>query len=271
MTDLIDSIGPYVGVAAFLGLALLAFLVIQQAREIRRLREWAGRAPERARDANEAAVALAEAKGEEPPKVEVEEPDPSRFGLWWEGVRDRLSSGASEVDRRLPVAPGYILAVIAALIIAAAVLTSGFGLFGGDSGGGGKGKDGKPPKVEVAVLNATQVEDTVTGQPISAVPGLAGIVAKKVVKPAGYKVGVKDDAPAGAEQTVIMFTPDAEAEASKFAAKVENKLGQTQVEPMTSEIQNVVKKAPLALVIGADDANFGGAADAAAADTATSG
>jgi hypothetical protein len=137
MTDLIDSIGPYVGVAAFLGLALLAFLVIQQAREIRRLRDWAGRAPERARDADEAAVALAEAKGEEPPKVEVEEPDPSRFGLWWEGVRDRLSSGATKVDRRLPVAPGYLIAVVAALIIAVAVLTSGFGLIGGDDGGGG--------------------------------------------------------------------------------------------------------------------------------------
>jgi len=40
---------------------------------------------------------------------------------------------------------------------------------------------------------------------------------------------------------------------------------------MTSEIQNVVKKAPLALVVGADDANFGGASDAAAADTTTSG
>ena len=45
MTDLIDRIGPYLGIAAFLGLAILAFLIIQQAREVRRLREWAGRAP----------------------------------------------------------------------------------------------------------------------------------------------------------------------------------------------------------------------------------
>ena len=132
MTDLIDRIGPYVGVAAFLGLALLAFLVIQQAREVRRLREWAGRAPERARDATEAATALAEAKGEEVPEPEVEEPDPSRFGLWWQGVRDWCADRAAAVDRRLPVDPRYILAVLAAGVIAAAVLTSGFGLFGGD-------------------------------------------------------------------------------------------------------------------------------------------
>ena len=48
MVDLLERIGPYLGIAAFLGLAVLAFLIFQQAREIRRLREWAGRAPERA-------------------------------------------------------------------------------------------------------------------------------------------------------------------------------------------------------------------------------
>ncbi len=271
MTDLIDRIGPYVGVAAFLGLAFLAFLVIQQAREVRRLRDWAGRAPERARDATDAAVALAEAKGEEPPEVEVEEPDPSRFGLWWQGVRDWLSARATEVDRRLPVSPVYLFAVIAAVIIAVGVLTSGFGLFGGgDTGAGGKGKGAKPEKVEVAVLNATQVEDTVTGQPIAGVRGLADLVAKKVVRPAGFKIGVKDDAPSGLEQTVIMFMPGAESDANRLAAGVEKKLGQTEVEAMTPEVSDVVKKAPLAIVIGADDADFGGL-DTTSTDTTTSG
>ena len=51
MTDLIDGSGPILGIAAFLGLAILAFLIVQQAREVRRLREWAGRAPERATEA----------------------------------------------------------------------------------------------------------------------------------------------------------------------------------------------------------------------------
>ena len=36
------------GLAAFLGLAVLALLYFSQARDVRRLREWAGRAPERA-------------------------------------------------------------------------------------------------------------------------------------------------------------------------------------------------------------------------------
>jgi hypothetical protein len=238
MTDLIDRIGPYVGVAAFLGLALLAFLVIQQAREVRRLREWAGRAPERARDAAEAETALAEAKGEQAPEQVVEEPDPSRFGLWWQGVKDSVASFAAEIDRRSPVHPRYILAVLAAVVVAAAVLTSGFGLFGGDDDAGGKGKADKPEKVEVAVLNATQVEDTVSGQPISAVPGLAGLVAKKVVKPAGFKIAVKADAPAGLDETVIMFEPGSEADATKLAAKVENKLGETRTTEMTGAVRD---------------------------------
>src|SRR6266540_3043095 len=46
--DLIERIGSYVGLASFLGLAILALLYFSQARDVRRLREWAGRAPERA-------------------------------------------------------------------------------------------------------------------------------------------------------------------------------------------------------------------------------
>jgi hypothetical protein len=46
--DLVERVGAYVGLAAFLGLAILALLYFSQARDVRRLREWAGRAPERA-------------------------------------------------------------------------------------------------------------------------------------------------------------------------------------------------------------------------------
>jgi hypothetical protein len=48
--DLVERVGAYVGLAAFLGLAILALLYFSQARDVRRLREWAGRAPERAAD-----------------------------------------------------------------------------------------------------------------------------------------------------------------------------------------------------------------------------
>lgn len=45
---LIEQVGSYAGYASIIGLGILALLYFSQAREVRRLREWAGRAPERA-------------------------------------------------------------------------------------------------------------------------------------------------------------------------------------------------------------------------------
>jgi hypothetical protein len=45
--DQVEKYGAYVAVASFIGLALLSILYFAQAREVRRLRDWAGRAPER--------------------------------------------------------------------------------------------------------------------------------------------------------------------------------------------------------------------------------
>ena len=264
MNDLIEQIGPVLGIAAFLGLAILAFLIIQQAREVRRLREWAGRAPERAVDAADASAAAAEARGE---AAEAEKPaEPGRLGNWWAGVKERWEPRYAELDRRMPIDPRYLLALVGAAVIAAAVLTSGFGLFGGEyGGGGGGGKSAKEEtKVEVAVLNATQEEDTVTGEPIAGVQGLASKVADKVVKPAGYKAGAETDAASGLNETVIMFDTSKggdkasanEKEAGKLADAVAPKLGDTNVVPMTDEVRSLAKGAGLALVIGADDADF---------------
>ena len=44
----IEKYGAYVGIVAFFGLAILSLLYFAQAREVKRLRDWAGRAPERA-------------------------------------------------------------------------------------------------------------------------------------------------------------------------------------------------------------------------------
>jgi hypothetical protein len=53
--DLIERVGSFVGLASFLGLAILALLYFSQARDVRRLREWAGRAPERATEMQQTA------------------------------------------------------------------------------------------------------------------------------------------------------------------------------------------------------------------------
>src|SRR3954453_14657537 len=60
LSDLIEKGGAYAGIAAFFGLAVLTFLYFAQAPELKRLREWAGRAPERAQELEERVMAQAE-------------------------------------------------------------------------------------------------------------------------------------------------------------------------------------------------------------------
>jgi LytR cell envelope-related transcriptional attenuator len=59
--DQVEKYGAYVGIAAFFGLAVLSLLYFAQARELKRLREWAGRAPDRARELEQRVVAQATA------------------------------------------------------------------------------------------------------------------------------------------------------------------------------------------------------------------
>jgi hypothetical protein len=56
----VQEYGAYAGIAAILGLAVLALLYFAQAREVKRLREWAGRAPERAAEQEQRVAADAQ-------------------------------------------------------------------------------------------------------------------------------------------------------------------------------------------------------------------
>ena len=109
----------------------------------------------------------------------------------------------------------------------------------------------------MAVLNATQ-EEAADGTEIAGVPGLADVVAKEVVNPLeGFGVGEKTDATSGFDETTIMFEPDNEADADELAAAVTDQLGEPEVLPMIAEVRDLAGGAPLALVVGADDADFG--------------
>ena len=60
------QVGAIAAFAALLGIAVLSLLVFSQAREIRRLREWAGRAPERAAELEQRVSAEAAARAQQP-------------------------------------------------------------------------------------------------------------------------------------------------------------------------------------------------------------
>ncbi|HMW46578.1 MAG TPA: hypothetical protein PKD47_11890, partial [Solirubrobacterales bacterium] len=65
MTDVIQTVGSYAGLVALLAIGVLAFLVFSQARDIRRLREWAGGAPERDAEVREVSEIVAEERSAE--------------------------------------------------------------------------------------------------------------------------------------------------------------------------------------------------------------
>ncbi|MBI4897776.1 MAG: LytR C-terminal domain-containing protein [Actinobacteria bacterium] len=59
LKDILVNVGSIAGVAAIVGLAVLAMLYFSQARDVRRLREWAGREPERAAEVELRAAQIA--------------------------------------------------------------------------------------------------------------------------------------------------------------------------------------------------------------------
>ncbi|MGH2926336.1 MAG: LytR C-terminal domain-containing protein [Solirubrobacterales bacterium] len=245
----IESIGPVLGIAAFLGLAVLAFLLFHQSRDLRRLREWAGRAPERAQEAADAVQAAADATRQEaswgePADAEAEPSVAGRLGGALARGRERSQNGLRALDRRLPVDGRYLLALAGVAIVAVAVLTSGFGLLGG-GGDSGNHKHHAAPRPKVAVLNGT------------AVTGLADLVDKKVIKPAGYKAGVVTNTASSFANTVVMYDAGGRSDAKRLTAAIKPKLGETPVQAMTPDVKARAGNAPLALAVGLDDAGFG--------------
>ena len=258
--DFLERIGPILGIAAFLGFSILAVLVFLQAREVRRLREWAGRAPERKLEADEATQAAAEAR------EELESgPAPGRIAALRERIAGRFGPVIDELDRRSPVDLRWLLALLAAAIIAAAVLTSGFGLLGNDDGGGGeapkaeKKEEEKLPKV--AVLNATAT--TVNGVPVDPIPNLAADVSVDIVQPLGYKVKTEATAITGEEDSVVMYEEGEEKAAKDFADALQPELGEIEIVPMVQEVRDLAKGANVALLVGLDDKDLGSTEPAA--------
>jgi hypothetical protein len=246
--DLIEQIGPILGIVAFAGLCVLVFLLFQQSRDVRRLREWAGRAPERAQDAAEARAAAAEARGE---AAASEPTPPGRIRRALDAARARIAGAFHAVDSRLPIDSRIVVAVLVVVVVAVGVLTSGFGLVGEDEGKGSESPLPPPSKTQVAVLNGTQSESG------SAVPGLAALVSDEVLKPLKYKVVVESDAPAGRENTTVMFAHGQRRAAQRLAGGIQRQLGRAPVVAMSDPVRAAAQKADLALLIGLDNATFG--------------
>jgi hypothetical protein len=262
--SLLKEIGAILGFVAFGGMAVLAFLTFQQARHLRRLREWAGRSPERAAVAAERATGAAseatiarsggirEGDSREEEAIAEEGPKPAHR------LRGEVAYRWEELDKRSPVDPKILIAGLLAVLVGVAILTSGFGLVGSDDSGssagsadgGGKESAAAEPS-EVVVLNGTATEVGGVG-----VDGVAKTAAG-FVEDAGFEVSDKTNSPTPAEASVVMFDgSDVKSEAKDLASALSEQLGDLEVVEMTPEVQDVAGKAKIALIGGADDAGI---------------
>lgn len=244
--DLLEEIGAILGFVAFGGLAVLAFLTFQQARHLRRLRDWAGRMPERsAAEADAAAERAGEAT-----LPAIDRPEEAQGPSRMDRVRGEWAARMEEFDRRSPVDIRILVAGLLAVAIGVGVATSGFGLIGDDADSSAttaaETSASEEDELEVAVFNGTSPGE---GQ-----IGVAGVAnrAKDIVKDAGYATGEIGDA-GSFPTSVIMFEEGAKSDAKELAGAVEDALGETDIEAYTPEVQDLAGKAPLALIVGIDD------------------
>jgi hypothetical protein len=257
--ELIKEIGAFAGLVAFLGLAVLALLSFAQGRDIRRLREWAGSAPERDTERKETTSAAAAERAEEMRKLEEARDAERRAAELREQRRERREAGLPELTRaerfrerfagggelgaRLSD-PRYLVGRFVVLIVlGGGVAYAGLHGFGGGSGDGG-GKAGgpvKPAEIEVTVLNGTAVD------------GLAGTYGD-MVEGRGFQLGAVTNSRSSFADSVVMFKPGDGREAHRVADSLEI----SRVRPMTSEIASLSAGAPVAVVIGEDNASSTG-------------
>jgi hypothetical protein len=252
LVDVLEQIGAFAGLAAFLGLAVLALLSFTQGRDIRRLREWAGSAPERDAERKEQTStiaaqraeelrALEEARTAEQDAVSSREERRKRReeglpeGSRGERLRNRFS-GLGETASR-PSSLIALFVVILALVGGAAYLLVG----GSDDGGGGGAKQTaakvKPSEIEVSVLNGTSVA------------GLAATYGDKV-EGKGFSLGAVTNSSASFDESVVMFKRGHKPEAKKVAGQ----LGIAKMQLMSGEIESVSAGADVAVIVGEDNA-----------------
>jgi hypothetical protein len=256
--ELIKEIGAFAGLASFLGLAVLALLSFAQGRDIRRLREWAGSAPERDAERKDTTSAAAAQRAEELRKLEEARTAEQQAASLREERRQRREAGLPEYTRsermreslshagaRL-AEPRWLIGIFLVVVaigggVAYAVLS------GGDEVGKGKGAKTanaaapQPAEIEVTVLNGT------------AVPGLAAQYGDKVERK-GFQLGAVTNSSSSFVDSVVMF----ERGHSPEARRVARELDISRVRLMTPDIASVSAGAPVSVVVGEDNASAAG-------------
>lgn len=255
MLHTIERIGSFAGLASFLGLAVFALLSFAHGRDIRRLREWAGSAPEREQERMQATQNIAAQRAEELRELEqsrtaehdaVEQREVRRQrreeGLpeqtRGERFQERFSGFGESLSRpALLIVLFVVFVLVAGGVVYAVSNSSSDGSSNGTHGSKQTAAKVKPGEIEVAVLNGTSVT------------GLAASWGDKIENK-GFELGAVTNTNSTFENSVVMFEPGAKPEAKEVAKR----MSITQVQPMTAEVKEVSNKAQVSVVVGEDNA-----------------
>lgn len=253
MVQALEQIGAFAGLAAFLGLAVLALLSFTHGRDIRRLRDWAGSAPERDAERKEQTTTIAAQRAEELRALEEARTAEHKAISSREERRQRREEGLPERSRGERLRGGFSglgetasrPSTLIALFVVTLALVGGaaYLLLGGsdDGAGGGNGKQAtakvKPSEVEVTVLNGT------------AVPGLAATFGEKV-EGKGFQLGAVTNSSSSFAESVVVFRPGLKPE----ARLVSRQLNIPKMQQMNGEIESVSAGADVAVIVGEDNA-----------------
>ena len=276
--EAIKEVGAFAGLAAFLGLAVLALLYFMQARDVRRLRENAeflveGDPMPTHPEVMEDDAAAAQATAGKKPKAAARAAAASaptdaeafrRAELARQAAerRERFEGRRTGEEGQGPALPSTAVMIVGVLILLAGIGFAATQLLGGDdeSAGGGGGQKGAdlacpPGQTKVAVLNST------------AETGLAAGFAGDL-KDQQYNVGPISNTSSPFEVSTVMFAPGSEACAPEVGPIVNIPAS----EPMSQEIREISEGAAVSVVLGEDKApaSSDSSADAGGSVTDTS-
>jgi hypothetical protein len=250
---LIEQIGSFAGLAAFLGLGVLALLSFGHGRDIRRLRDWAGSAPERDAERKETTSTIAAQRAEELRALEESRTAEHSAVSRREQRRRRREAGEPEVTRRERLResfsglgerlaqPRALIAIFVVMLLivggVAYALLSGSGENASGQGGKQAAAKTKPDEIEVTVLNGT------------AVAGLAATYGDKV-QSKGFKLGAVSNTAQPVEASVVMFKRGHKSEAKKVGKQLQI----SKLQLMEPEVEAAAAGATVAVVVGEDNA-----------------
>jgi hypothetical protein len=258
LVRVIEQIGAFAGLAAFLGLGVLALLSFAHGRDIRRLREWAGSAPERDTERKEATSTVAAQRAEELRQLEQARTAEHEAVSKREERRRRRDAGMPELSRRERFSestssigahlaePRWLVAIFVVLVLVVGGVA--YALLSGGSDDSTSGKKGKqaaakvpPSEIDVAVLNGT------------ATAGLAATYGDKIDRK-GFSLGAVSNTDQSFATSVVMYERGHAPEARKVAKQLQI----SDTELMSPEVKPAAAGADVAVVVGEDNAAAAG-------------